>query len=252
MSLGRIDKILAHEGFGTRKGIKKLLKECEVTVNGVRVFDSGTQVNPDKDILCVDGEEVSLRKNVYLMMNKAQNVVSANKDGLHQTAFDFLSDEYKTPYLQEHLHIVGRLDIDTEGLLFFTTDGALTHKIISPKTHFPKQYFVRLKKSESVNRQNEIKDLFYKGIHIPAEGNESEADCKSADLIWQSENEALLTITEGKFHQVKRMFLAVNNEVVYLKRLSIGALKLDEKLAVGEYRELTDEEVQSLMIPLEL
>ena len=90
MSVGRIDKILAHEGFGTRKGIKKLLKECEVTVNGVRVFDSGTQVNPDKDILCVDGEEVSLRKNVYLMMNKAQNVVSANKDGLHQTAFDFL------------------------------------------------------------------------------------------------------------------------------------------------------------------
>ncbi|MEE1058577.1 MAG: rRNA pseudouridine synthase, partial [Treponema sp.] len=136
--------------------------------------------------------------------------------------------------------------------LFFTTDGALTHKIISPKTHFPNQYFVRLKKSESVNRQNEIKDLFYKGIHIPAEGNESEADCTSADLIWQSENEALLTITEGKFHQVKRMFLAVNNEVVYLKRLSIGALKLDEKLAVGEYRELTDEEVQSLMIPLEL
>ena len=138
MSVGRIDKILAHEGFGTRKGIKKLLKECEVTVNGVRVFDSGTQVNPDKDILCVDGEEVLLRKNVYLMMNKAQNVVSANKDGLHQTAFDFLSDEYKTPYLQEHLHIVGRLDIDTEGLLFFTTDRALTHKIISPKTHFPK------------------------------------------------------------------------------------------------------------------
>ena len=181
-------------------------------------------------------------------MNKMQGVVSANKDGLHQTAFDFLSDEYKTPYLQEHLHIVGRLDIDTEGLLFFTTDGALTHKIISPKTHFPKQYFVRLKKSESKTRQEEIKELFFKGIHIPPEGNESEADCKSADLVWQSENEALLTITEGKFHQVKRMFAAVENEVVYLKRISIGPLKLDESLALGEYRELTDDEISLLVI----
>ena len=248
MSLERIDKILAHEGFGTRKGIRKLLRDCDVTVNGQKVSDPGMQVNPDKDVIFVDDEEIILRKNVYIMMNKMQGVVSANKDGLHQTAFDFLSDEYKTPYLQEHLHIVGRLDIDTEGLLFFTTDGALTHKIISPKTHFPKQYFVRLKKPESKTRQEEIKELFFKGIHIPAEGNESEADCKSADLVWQSENEALLTITEGKFHQVKRMFAAVENEVVYLKRISIGPLKLDESLALGEYRELTDDEISLLVI----
>lgn len=248
MSLERIDKILAHEGFGTRKGIRKLLRECDVTVNGQKVSDPGMQVNPDKDVIFVDDEEIILRKNVYIMMNKMQGVVSANKDGLHQTAFDFLSDEYKTPYLQEHLHIVGRLDIDTEGLLFFTTDGALTHKIISPKTHFPKQYFVRLKKSESKTRQEEIKELFFKGIHIPPEGNESEADCKSADLVWQSENEALLTITEGKFHQVKRMFAAVENEVVYLKRISIGPLKLDDSLALGEYRELTDDEISLLVI----
>lgn len=248
MSLERIDKILAHEGFGTRKGIRKLLRECDVTVNGQKVSDPGMQVNPDKDVIFVDDEEIILRKNVYIMMNKMQGVVSANKDGLHQTAFDYLSDEYKTPYLQEHLHIVGRLDIDTEGLLFFTTDGALTHKIISPKTHFPKEYFVRLKKPESVKRQEEIKDLFFQGIHISAEGNESEADCKSATLVWKSNNEALLTITEGKFHQVKRMFAAVENEVVYLKRLSIGPLKLDESLALGEYRELTDDEVSSLVI----
>ena len=248
MSLERIDKILAHEGFGTRKGIRKLLRECDVTVNGQKVSDPGMQVNPDKDVIFVDDEEIILRKNVYIMMNKMQGVVSANKDGLHQTAFDFLSDEYKTPYLQEHLHIVGRLDIDTEGLLFFTTDGALTHKIISPKTHFPKEYFVRLKKPESVKRQEEIKELFFQGIHIPPEGNESEADCKSADLVWQSENEALLTITEGKFHQVKRMFAAVENEVVYLKRISIGPLKLDESLALGEYRELTDDEISLLVI----
>ena len=248
MSLERIDKILAHEGFGTRKGIRKLLRECDVTVNGQKVSDPGMQVNPDKDVIFVDDEEIILRKNVYIMMNKMQGVVSANKDGLHQTAFDYLSDEYKTPYLQEHLHIVGRLDIDTEGLLFFTTDGALTHKIISPKTHFPKEYFVRLKKPESKTRQEEIKELFFKGIHIPPEGNESEADCKSADLVWQSENEALLTITEGKFHQVKRMFAAVENEVVYLKRISIGPLKLDESLALGEYRELTDDEISLLVI----
>lgn len=248
MSLGRIDKILSHEGFGTRKGIKKLLREYEVLVNGKRVLDSAFQVDPDNDVLVVDGEEILLRKNIYLMMNKKQGVVSANKDGLHQTAFDYLSDDYKTPYLQEHLHIVGRLDIDTEGLLFFTTDGALTHKIISPKTHFPKEYFVRLEKKEDNNRKEQIKKAFFDGIHIEAEGNEKEADCKSALLTWVSDDEAKLIITEGKFHQVKRMFSAVGNQVIYLKRLSIGPLKLDESLKLGEYRELTKEEVSLLVM----
>ncbi|WP_287046851.1 pseudouridine synthase [Treponema sp.] len=225
MSTERIDKLLSHEGFGTRREIKRLVRYSEVCVNGTRIFDSGFPVNPDKDTLTVDGEKVSLRKNVYLMMNKKPGVVSANKDGLHQTVFDFLPEEYR-----------------------FTTDGTLTHKIISPKTHLPKTYFVRLAKPESAARQTEITRLFADGIHVSAEGKEAEFDAKSAHLVWKNESEAELTITEGKYHQVKRMFAEAGNEVSYLKRLSIGSLKLDESLAPGEFRELSQVETDALFL----
>ena len=166
----------------------------------------------------------------------------------HQTVFDFLDEQYRTPYFEEKLHLVGRLDIDTEGLLLFTTDGAMTHKITSPKTHYPKSYFVRLAHKEDKNSQEKIFTEFKKGIHIAPEANDPEADCKPVEALeWLSDDECVLTITEGKFHQVKRMFKAVGNEVVYLKRLSIGSLKLDETLKPGEYRELTSDEVENLL-----
>ena len=247
MSKERIDKALSHEGFGSRKQIKAFLKTHIVLVNEKRVFDAAFQVNPDTDSILADGNPVSLTKNVYLMMNKKQNTVSANKDGLHETVFDLLSEEYKTPYMLENLHIAGRLDIDTEGLLLFTTDGALIHKIISPKTHFSKTYFVILENPVKSARQNEIKMLFANGIHIDAEGKESDFDAKSAYLEWKSDSSAELTISEGKYHQVKRMFLQVGCRVVFLKRLSIGPLKLDESLKVGEFRALHQKEVEKLL-----
>ena len=247
MSLARLDKILSHEGFGTRKGIKRLLRLCDVRINGVRVVDSGAPVNPDTDEISVDGKIVTPAKNIYIMMNKAGGAVSANKDGLHRTVFDFLDEKYRTAHLQENLHIVGRLDIDTEGLLLFTTDGKLTHKITSPKSHFPKSYFVRLEKAESPARQEKITQMFFEGVHIAAEDNDGDADCKSALLVWHSPESCVLTITEGRYHQVKRMFKAVGNKVEYLKRSSIGALHLDENLAHGESRELTSEELSALL-----
>lgn len=248
MSAERIDKLLAHEGFGTRREIKRLIRCADVCVNGGRVIDSGYLMNPDKDVLSVDGEIVQLRKNVYLMMNKKAGVVCANKDGLHQTAFDFLPGQYRIGYLAENLHIVGRLDIDTEGFLLFTTDGALTHRITSPKTHFPKRYFVRLAEEVSEARQAEVVRLFADGIHVGAEGKEPAFDAKSAELVWKSRVEAELTLTEGKFHQVKRMFAETGNEVVYLKRLSIGPVVLDQSLAPGEFRALTPVEIDSLFL----
>lgn len=248
MSLERIDKLLSHEGLGTRKGIKKLLRVSEVLVNGKRVTDPGFSVNPDKDEISVDGEEICIKKNLYIMMNKKSGYVSANKDGLHPTVFELLADEFRTAYLEENLHLVGRLDMDTEGLLLFTTDGKFIHRATSPKTHLPKSYFVRIKNPENEDRQKEISVAFKKGIRIPREDNEDEADCKPAHIEWKNENECVLTITEGKYHQVKRMFRAVENEVIYLKRLTIGSLVLDEKLALGEYRELTDEEIDSLLM----
>lgn len=246
MSLSRIDKVLSHEGFGSRKAIRKLLHVSEVLVNGKRIIDSGFLVNADSDEIVIDGEVLNLTKNFYIMMNKPKDVVSANKDGLHRTVFDLLEEKFHTPYLEEKLHLVGRLDIDTEGLLLFTTDGSLTHKITSPKTHFEKSYFVRLKNNESLERQNKIAEDFKVGLEIPEEGNEKGFFSKPAKIEWKGENECVLTISEGKFHQVKRMFLAEQNEVIYLKRISIGALKLDETLAPGEYRSLTQEEVQLL------
>ncbi|MFC2331117.1 MAG: pseudouridine synthase [Treponema sp.] len=246
MSLARLDKILSHEGFGTRKGIKRLLRLCDVRINGVRVVDSGAPVNPDTDEISVDGKIVTPAKNIYIMMNKAGGAVSANKDGLHRTVFDFLDEKYRTAHLQEKLHIVGRLDIDTEGLLLFTTDGKLTHKITSPKSHFPKSYFVRLENVENGARQEKITRMFFDGIRIAADDNDAQADCKSALLKWHSADTCVLTITEGRYHQVKRMFKAAGNKVEYLKRISIGALHLDNTLEPGEYRELTAEEIRSL------
>ena len=246
MSTERIDKILSHLGYGSRKNIRRLLRDFNVTVNSERIFDSGFQVNPDRDEIFIDDEKVEIRKNVYLMMNKPQNTVSANKDGLHQTVFDLLEEKYHTPYLEDNLHLAGRLDVDTEGLLLFTTDGALIHRITSPKTHAPKSYFVRLEKEETVESMQKITEDFKAGIEIPPEGNESGALLKPAELEWKNEKECILTISEGKFHQVKRMFQAEGNKVAYLKRLTIGTLKLDETLEPGTYRELTREEVDAL------
>ena len=225
MSLARLDKILSHEGFGTRKGIKRLLRLCDVRINGVRVIDSGAPVNPDTDEISVDGKIVTPAKNIYIMMNKAGGAVSANKDGLHRTVFDFLDEKYRTAHLQEKL---------------------LTHKITSPKSHFTKSYFVRLENAESTVRQEKITQMFFEGVHIAAEDNDGEADCKSALLVWHSPESCVLTITEGRYHQVKRMFKAAGNKVEYLKRSSIGALHLDNTLEPGEYRELTAEEIRSL------
>ncbi len=247
MGTERIDKILSHEGLGTRKGIRKILRDFEVLVNGQRVRDAGFGVNPDRDEIKIDGEVLKVRKNVYLMMNKPADFVSANRDGLHRTVFDILDEKYRTPYLLENLHLVGRLDIDTEGLLLFTTDGTLTHRITSPKTHSPKSYLVRLVNPEDEQGREKIKRDFKNGIEIPPEGNEPGAVLKPADIVWKDGSECVLTISEGKFHQVKRMFLAEGNEVSYLKRISIGPLVLDESLTVGEYRELTQEEIDSLI-----
>ncbi|MGP1459739.1 MAG: pseudouridine synthase [Treponema sp.] len=241
MSFERIDKILSHEGFGTRKEIKRLLRSGDVTVNGVRVTDAGAKINAGADKIAVCGKPVAVRAHVYLMMNKSGGAVCAHKDGLHRTG-----------RLAAELHLVGRLDVDTEGLLLFTTDGKLTHRITSPKSGIPKTYFVRLQNAESEERRQDIAAQFAKGIHIAAEDNDGEADCKSASLRWHSADECALTISEGRYHQVKRMFKAVGNEVCHLKRVAVAGLPLDASLAPGEYRELTTEEVNALIRQAEL
>lgn len=277
----RLDKILAHEGYGSRKDIKKMLRACEVTVNNVRVFDPGTQINEQTDMIMIDGESVDLHQNIYIMMNKVMHTVSSNKDGEHQTVFDLLDDKMRTPYLLEKLHLIGRLDMDTEGLLLFTTNGELTHRVTSPKTHITKSYFCLLEHSETENHKKEIEEAFKNGIEVGPEDNESGFICKPAQIKWLSEDEynqhakntsiqekidneltalqpdeiknlyqqsAILSITEGKYHQVKRMFAAVGNKIVFLKRISMGNLQLDSSLCPGEYKLLSEDEIMSKLI----
>ena len=275
MSKERLDKLLSHEGFGSRKDIRKILRKYEVLVNGSRTYDPSTQIDPDNDTISVDGEEVNLHQHVYLMMNKPQHVVSSNKDGEHQTVFDLLDDSYRTPYLADKLHLIGRLDMDTEGLLLFTTDGELTHRVTSPKTHINKTYFCLLEHEETAQHKKDIEKAFLEGIEVGPEDNEPGFRCEPATITWTTKEQydfytknssvaekiekelgeavpelykqsALLTITEGKYHQVKRMFQAVGNKVVFLKRISMGELKLDPELQPGEYKLLSPEEISLL------
>ena len=243
----RIDKILSHEGFGSRKDIKKLLRQAEVLVNGKQIYDPATQVNPETDKILVDGQELNLHTNIYLMMNKPKHVVCSNKDGEHQTVFDLLDETLRTPYLIEKLHLVGRLDMDTEGLLLFTTDGELTHRLISPKSNCPKTYFVRLENSLTEDLKKQYEEKLKEGFLVPEEDHEAEFICLPSTIKFtENADEVLLTITEGKYHQVKRMFSGLGNKVIYLKRISMNKLSLDETLALGEYRELTEEELSLL------
>ena len=247
MAKERIDKILSHNGFGSRKDIKKLLRTCEVLVNGKRIYDPGFQFSKERDTITIDGEEIDLHDNLYLMMNKPQHYVCSTKEGDHETVFDLLDDSLRTPYLQDKLHLVGRLDMDTEGLLLFTTDGELTHRLISPKSHISKTYLCGLDHTETVDHQTEITTKFEAGIEVGPEDNEQGFTCQPAQIKWIDEKTAHLTIYEGKYHQVKRMFAAVGNKIVYLKRISMGQLKLDESLELGEYKELYESDLQLLV-----
>ncbi len=232
----RLDKILAHMGFGTRKEVKLLVKRGKVTVDGQVVKDSGLQVNPSVSVIAVDGQPVRYREFVYIMMNKPAGVISASFDERQETVVDLLPEEY-APF---EVFPVGRLDKDTEGLLLLSNDGKLAHELLSPNRHVPKTYFALV---EGQVTQEDV-DFFKAGVALDDGYKTRPAELVILERGDTSEIE--LTIHEGKFHQVKRMFEATGKEVKYLKRLSMGSLKLDPELGMGEFRELTDEELIAL------
>lgn len=246
----RLDKLLARQGFGTRSSVKKLIRNGSVQVNGAVCTRSDTDVNPDADCITADGCQITYKPHLYLMVNKPQNTVCAAKDTLYTTVFDLLDEKLCRRFLGGNLHIAGRLDADTEGLLICTTDGELTHRIISPKRHIAKTYFVGLK--EKPADPDFYVQAFKKGIAVPAEGREKAFTAQSAVLEWLDDKKppaccyCTLTVYEGKYHQVKRMFAAAGNEVVFLRRTAIGTLTLNASLKPGEYRELTAEELSRL------
>lgn len=269
----RLDKMLGNLGYGTRSGIKALVKERAVSVNGVRAKDPGMQIDPERDEVVLNGERIEYREHVYVLLNKPAGYVSATEDVRDRTVLELLDEDTNVfmPFP------VGRLDKDTEGLLLLTNDGKLAHELLSPKKHVPKTY--RAIVAGEVGEEQ--KRAFLNGVTLddgyvtlPAElavlsvvraGEEfsppemaeaaermagqpalrgpelAEAQREGKPLSWIE-----LTIMEGKYHQVKRMFQAVGQEVIYLRRVAMGPVQLAASLAPGDWRELTEEELTAL------
>ena len=236
----RLDKFLANSGIGTRKEVKEILKKGKISVNSIFIKDGRIHINEKKDIIKYEDKVVGYKPFVYIMMNKPAGVVSATEDNHHKTVIDLLNDKYRT----YDIFPVGRLDIDTEGLLLLTNDGVLSHNLLSPKKHVSKKYYVKIAKTLS---ENDVK-ILENGIKLEENfiTKKAKVEIISEDLCENDDNQVYITISEGKFHQVKRMFKAVNNEVLYLKRVKMGNLSLDENLKLGEYRELTGKDLDEL------
>ncbi|WP_414046989.1 pseudouridine synthase [Macrococcus equi] len=230
----RLDKFLSNHGLGSRKDVKLLLKKKFVRVNDVIVTKSDIKINPEQDEIMVQGEVIHFEPYIYLMLNKPAGVISSTQDK-ERTVIDLI-----TNYQHYELHPVGRLDKDTEGLLILTNDGNFTHDVLSPKKHVNKTYYARINGLVT----NETIMQFAQGLTLddgyhtmPGELTIISADAQNMT------SEIELVIQEGKFHQVKRMFESVNMKVTYLKRIKMGELLLDNNLAKGDYRKLTQDEI---------
>lgn len=233
----RIDKMLSNIGLGTRSQIKIDTKRGCVEINGLVVKSFSQIVDTEKDEVKYKNEVVKYVQYIYLMMNKPAEVVSATEDKYDKTVVDLLEDcdKFYEPFP------VGRLDKDTEGLLMLTNDGKLNHNLLSPKKHVDKTYYAEV---EGVVTEDDVK-AFEKGIFLINEGYTT-LPAKLEIIESGQQSKCYVTIREGKFHQVKRMFIAVEKEVMYLKRIAMGPISLDETLELGEYRHLTDEELKLL------
>lgn len=228
----RLDKFLANMGVGTRNEVKQSLKKGYVKVNNEVIKSPKTQIDPNEDIITVNDEKIIYIDKVYIMLNKPSGVVSATEDDKHQTVIDLIP-EY------QHLEIfpVGRLDKDTEGLLLITNDGQFNHDLMSPNKHVPKTYEVVSKNDVT---QSDV-ERFKEGLEL------SDGLVKPAQLEIIENRRSRVTIYEGKYHQVKRMFHEIENEVLQLKRIKIANLELDTSLKLGEFRLLTEEDFKLLL-----
>ena len=230
----RLDKLLADAGFGTRSQVKRLIRKGFVTVNGEVVKDPSFNVNPEEDEVLVDGELVEYEKNYYLILHKPEGYITSTKDR-QMTVMELVADIPRF----ERLFPVGRLDKDAEGLLLITNDGELAHRLTHPKWKVPKVYYVVV---EGELKEEELEPL-RKGMKF----KDFEAKPAEVRILKSTENEseAEIEITEGKYHQVKRMFEKIGHPVKYLRRIKFGNLELGN-LPVGEYRSLTEDELKEL------
>ena len=236
----RLDKFLVESGLGSRSQVKQLLKKGQVWVNGAAVTSAKKQIDERSDQIVVDGQPLVYEKFVYYLLNKPKGVISATEYDRHKTVLDLLDDAAR----QKEVFPVGRLDVDTHGLLLLTNNGQLSHAMLSPKRHVAKVYQAQV---AGLMDQADV-ERFAQGIEL------KDFTCQPAQLEIIERNEGAqtslvrITLSEGKFHQVKRMVLACGKEVTDLQRLSMGPLQLDTNLDLGQWRRLTEEEMQSLEI----
>ena len=237
----RLDKLLSHTGFGSRKEVKELLKKKRVSVNDVIQKDGKLSVNEYEDSICVDGEQLIYQEFVYYMLNKPKGVISATEDPSHRTVVDLIGEGDR----KKGLFPVGRLDKDTTGFLLMTTDGELAHQLLSPKKKVPKLYEAKVK---GIMTEADV-ETFASGMTISGGEVCLPAKLKITSVtLEEGYSEISLEIMEGKFHQVKRMVEAVGKKVVGLHRVSMGGLTLDGTLKPGQYRALNENEIKKLRV----
>ena len=230
----RLDKWLAEMTEGSRAEVKKWIRQGRVYVNETKVQRPETKLDPDRDQVTLDGEQIIYEQFCYYMLNKPAGVVSATTDREHKTVIDLLQEANT-----QDVFPVGRLDIDTEGLLLLTNDGALAHELLSPRKHVDKTYFVRIADAD-VKQLEQGMDIGDEKLTLPAK-----VSCLE-QFPEEQEQTVMIKLREGRYHQVKRMFAKVGHPVLYLQRVSMGTLTLDDSLKTGEYRKLTADEIAAL------
>lgn len=228
----RIDKLISEQTEYSRKEVKSLINNKKIKVNGITVLKSDFKVEYDKDIIEINGKELNVQKNIYLILNKPKGYVSATRDKNDPTVLELVPEEYKS----RNLFPAGRLDKDTTGLMIITDDGMFAHSILSPKKHVKKMYNVKI----DIPITDEMIKMFSQGVFL------KDGKCKSANLDKTGEYTAIVTLTEGRYHQIKRMFGCFRAKVIELQRISMGNLRLPENLKEGECRTLTTEELNKL------
>jgi 16S rRNA pseudouridine516 synthase len=228
----RLDKIVSEQTYYTRKEIKKLISKGMVYVNGEQAKKAESKYDETNISIKINGKEIEIKKHIYLLLNKPKDYISSTEDKSQKTVLDLVPEKYKN----RNLFPAGRLDKDTTGLMLITDDGELAHNILSPKKHVKKEYEVTLDIPVTLTMVNGFKKCV----------NLNDGECKSADLKITGEYTAIVTITEGRYHQIKRMFGCYGAKVVKLNRICMGKLYLPKELKIGEVKEATQNELQRI------
>lgn len=228
----RIDKIIGNQTEYSRKDVKKLILQKRVKVNGELVLKADIKINPETDVISIDGKDINVTENVYLILNKPQGYISATEDRSQKTVLDLIDEKYS----HRELFPAGRLDKDTTGMIIITDDGQFAHNILAPKKHISKTYEVEI----DIPVTEEMKLGFEKGVNL------NDGVCKTAKLEITGENTAIVVLTEGRYHQIKRMFGCFGAKVTKLHRIAMGFLELPKDLKEGESRELSKQELELL------